>query len=246
MVRHGATLWNEQDLFTGWGDAPLSPEGQKQSVDLGQRLARNGFEFDLSHCSLLSRSEDTLDGILRGLGRSDIPRARFWRLNERHYGALQERPRQEMVRQYGDANVIAWRRTFDARPPELEENDDRWQEQCARLPDVPEDLMPRSESLQEGALRVEPYWQESLAPLVRDEKRVLVVAHTSSLRGLVRILEGLSDQEAEAFRIPAAIPLVYELDAQLQVVASQVFHGDLKNRWRHFKSRQKPRWISWM
>jgi len=246
LVRHGATQWNEQDLFAGWGDAPLSPTGEAQALALGQYLARRRVVFDACHTSRLSRSRRTLEVMLEGMGNPDIPTDQFWRLNERHYGALQEKPRKAVAEQYGHESTIAWRRSYRARPPALESDDPRWLEQRERFYDVPEELLPRTESLEDGVLRVEPYWQDCLAPQLRSGKRVLVVAHTCSMRGLVRILDGLSDEETEAFRVPTAIPLVYELDNELTCLSSYRLHGNVKSRWRALKSRFKPTWISWM
>ena len=178
LVRHGATLWNDQDLFAGWGDAPLSPKGEAQALALGEFLARRRFSFDECHISRLSRSRRTLEILLRGMGGAAIPTSTFWRLNERHYGALQERPRMAVAREYGHEATVAWRRSNRARPPALEVNDPRWLEQLERFADVPESLLPRTESLEDGVLRVEPYWQDSLAPLLRKGMRVLLVAPT--------------------------------------------------------------------
>jgi 2,3-bisphosphoglycerate-dependent phosphoglycerate mutase len=246
LVRHGTTLWNKQDLFAGWGDAPLSPTGEAQALALGQFLASKRFEFDICHTSRLKRSIRTLEIMLEGMGNPDIPTERFWRLNERHYGALQEKSRKAVAEQYGHQSTIAWRRSYRARPPALTDDDPRWLEQRERFSDVPEELLPRTESLEDGVLRVEPYWQESLAPRMREGKNVLVVAHTCSMRGLVRILDGLSDEETEAFRVPTALPLVYELDNELTCLSSYRLHANVKSRWRALRSRCKPTWISWM
>ena len=245
LVRHGSTTWNTQDIFAGWGDAPLSQEGEAQALSVGQLLARKHFEFDLCHTSRLFRSYRTLEIMLKGMGNPDIPTTRFWRLNERHYGVLQEQPRIAVAKHYGNRATIAWRRSYSSRPPALESDDPRWLEQRERFPDVPEALLPRTESLEDGVQRVVPYWQDSLAPQLRAGKSVLVVAHTCSIRGLVRILDGLSDEEAASFRIPTAIPLVYELDDELVRLSSYRLHGDIKSRWRDQKSRYKPTWISW-
>ncbi len=246
LVRHGATLWNAQARFAGWGDAPLSPKGERQARAMGRFLAQRRFAFDLCHTSRLSRSQRTLEILLQSMGKPDVPTERFWRLNERHYGALQENHRIAVAQHYGHAATIAWRRSYRARPPALEDEDSRWLEQCERFSDLPIELLPRSESLEDGVLRVEPYWQDCLAPQLRAGKRVLLVAHTSSLRGLVRILDGLTDDETEAFRIPTAIPLFYELDDSLARLSSYRLHVNLKNRWRDLRDRYKPRWIIWI
>ena len=246
LVRHGATLWNDQNLFTGWGDAPLSKKGEAQALNLGRFLAQEGFEFDLSHTSRLSRSQRTLELLLQGLGEPDLPGEQFWRLNERHYGVLQEKNRIAVTEQYGHKATIAWRRDYRARPPGLDDDDPRWHEQCERFSDLPQDQMPRSESLEDGVLRVEPYWRDYLAPVLSAGKRVLLVAHTCSIRGLVRLIDGLSDKQTEAFRIPTAIPLVYEFGDSLAPLSSYRLYADRKNRWRDLRSRYKPRWIPWI
>lgn len=246
LVRHGETLWSDQGLFAGWGDAPLSPKGEAQALAVGRFLARKRFVFDVCHTSCLSRSQRTLEMMLEGMGNPAIPAERFWRLNERHYGALQENTRLAVADRHGHKATIAWRRSYRAQPPPLETDDPRWFEQLERFPDVPEELLPRGESLEDGVRRVEPYWWDCLSPLLRAGNRVLVVAHTCSLRGLVRILDGLSDDETEAFRIPTAVPLVYELDDDLRPLSSYRLHDDVKSRWRDLKNRYKPSWISWI
>ena len=240
LVRHGSTEWNDNDLFSGWGDAGLSEKGIKEARSVGRSLVAAGFTFDEAHTSRLSRAQRTLALMIEAMAETSMPCDSYWRLNERHYGALQEIPRQEVVQRYGNDQTRAWRRSYRACPPLLPEDDPRWHEQCERFRDVPRDLLPHAESLEDGALRVVPYWDEVLAPKLREGLRVLIVAHTSSIRGLVRIIEGLSDQDTEAFRVPTAIPLVYELDDQLNAISKDVLHGTLSNRLRHFRSWIKP------
>jgi 2,3-bisphosphoglycerate-dependent phosphoglycerate mutase len=244
-MRHGTTAWAEHGRFAGWGDAALSADGEALAKKAGFLLRQQELAFDVCHTSRLTRAQSTLEIVLAALGRPDLPIVRDWRLNERHYGALQEHSRMAMAQRYGQEAVIAWRRSYRARPPVLEDDDPRWLEQRRRFPDLPETVMPRAESLEEGALRVEPYWQDCLAPALRSGQRVLLVAHTCSIRGLVRIIDRLSDDDAEAFRIPTALPVVYDLDDDLTPVHSHQLINDAATWWRNLQSRLKPRWWFW-
>lgn len=244
-MRHGTTLWAENGLFAGWGDAPLSPAGEELARKAGQLLKQKKLGFDVCHSSKLVRAQRTLDIVLEELGNPDIPIVSDWRLNERHYGKLQEKSRKAIADQYGNDAMVAWRRDYRARPPALEDDDPRWQEQRQRFPCLAESCMPRAESLEDGVLRIEPYWRDCLAPELKSGKRVLLVAHTCSIRGLVRLLDGLSDCEAEAFRIPTAVPIVYDLDSNLKPVRSHRLFGDATTWWRNLGNRYKPRWLYW-
>lgn len=245
LMRHGTTVWAEDGRFAGWGDAPLSPSGEDLAYKAGGLLKQRHLTFDACHTSKLTRARTTLDIVLEALG-DPVPTIHHdWRLNERHYGMLQEKSRSAMAECYGSEAVIAWRRSYRARPPALEDGDPRWLEQRQRFPDLLEADMPRSESLEDGVLRVEPYWRDCLVPLLEADKKVLVVAHTCSIRGLVRLLDGLSDEEAEAFRIPTAVPVVYQLDSNLRPTQSEELVSGATNRWRVFRSRLKPRWMYW-
>ncbi len=244
-MRHGTTLWAEKGCFAGWGDAPLSPSGEGLARKAGRLLKQQELAFDVCHTSKLTRARTTLDLVLEELGRPATPIVRDWRLNERHYGMLQEKSRTAAAEHYGRDAVIDWRRSYRARPPALQNDDPRWLEQQQRFPDLLETDMPRSESLEDGVLRVEPYWRECLAPALRSGKQVLLVAHTCSIRGLVRILDGLSDDEAEAFRIPTAVPVIYQLDSELKPLRSQRLVGDTFTWWRNLGNKLKPRWLYW-
>ena len=245
VMRHGTTLWAEKGIFAGWGDAPLSPTGVDQAQKAGRLLKQRRCAFDICHTSKLGRARRTLDVVLEELESPDIPIVTDWRLNERHYGMLQEKSRTAIAQHYGGEAMVSWRRDYRARPPALDDDDPRWREQRQRFADIPENSLPRSESLEDGVLRIEPYWRECLAPTLRANKRVLVVAHTCSIRGLVRIIDDLSDDEAEAFRIPTALPIIYELDAGLKPIRSQRIVGDTMAWWRNFKIHYKPNWPFW-
>ncbi len=244
-MRHGTTTWAEKNLFAGWGNAPLSPKGERLARKAGSLLKQKKFAFDVCHTSKLVRAQKTLELVLEAMGCPGRPIISDWRLNERHYGMLQEKSRTAIAEQYGSEAMIAWRRDYRARPPALADDDPRWLEQCQRFPDLLEAGMPRSESLEDGVLRVGPYWHDSLAPALRSEKRILLVAHTCSIRGLVKILDGLSDDEAEAFRIPTAVPIIYDLDANLKPRRSHRLVADTAAWWRNFGNRHKPRWLYW-
>lgn len=223
----------------------MSEKGERRTRDAGRLLKNEQYSFDVCHTSRLMRARQTLDILLEELGGPAAPVECHWRLNERLYGVLQERPRTEIAKQFGVDATIAWRRNYRARPPALKDDDPRWLEQRERFPDLDEARLPRSESFEDGVLRVEPYWRDELAPALCAGKRVLLVAHTCSIRGLVRLLDGLSDEEAEAFRIPAALPTVYELDDDLRPLRSYQLHGGGSNRWRQFRNKHKPDWMYW-
>lgn len=247
LVRHGKTEWSSQNRFAGWADAPLSATGIAEARDAGRVLAAAGYRFDRACTSYLSRSIRTLEIILEELGAPAIPVERDWRLNERHYGALQGHNRAKMALQYGNDSVAEWRRSFTAEPPPLPEGDPRLPSRDALYADVDPTLLPRTESLQQAAERVAAWWHESLAPSLRDDRQILVVAHTSSIRGLVRQIEGLSDADAAGFRIATALPLVYTLDDTLGVVGREELAEGWSNRMRRFINRHKPgRRISWV
>ena len=246
LIRHGATQWNERDLFAGWGDAPLSAEGEAQARAAGRAFSKSQLSFDLCHTSRLIRARGTLDLILEEMGAPNVPIDEYWRLNERHYGALQGIPRKTVIEEYGREATIAWRRTYAARPPPLPENDARWLAQVTDYADVAESLLPRCESLADGVRRTERYWHETLAPLLRSGKDVLIAAHTSPIRGLVHVLDGLDERETESFRIPAALPVVYDLDDKLAARSRRRLYAGAKDRWRAWRSGLKPKSAAWM
>ena len=247
LVRHGKTEWSSQNRFAGWADAPLSAAGIQEARGAGRTLAAAGFRFERAYTSYLSRAVRTLEIILDELGERDIPVERSWRLNERHYGALQGFNRAKMALQYGNDQVALWRRSFTAEPPPLADGDPRLPERDSLYAGIDPALLPRTESLQQAAERVGLWWRDSLAPTLRGERQVLVVAHTSSIRGLVRQVEGLSDEAAAGFRIATALPLVYTLDDDLKVRDRRELAEGWSNRVRQFINRHKPgRRISWI
>ena len=247
LVRHGKTEWSSQNRFAGWADAPLSATGEQEARGAGQALATAGYRFDLCCTSYLSRAARTLEIMLQELQQAEVPVERSWRLNERHYGTLQGCNRAKMALQHGNDQVAAWRRSFDAVPPALPDDDPRLPSLDPLYAGIDPALLPRTESLEQAAARVAPWWRDVLAPRLGQGQTVLVVAHTSSIRGLVRELEGLSGEEAAAFRIATALPLVYTLDAELRVTDRQELTSGWSSRVRKFLNKHKPGTrISWV
>jgi 2,3-bisphosphoglycerate-dependent phosphoglycerate mutase len=247
LVRHGKTEWSNQNRFAGWADAPLSTTGEQEARAAGRSLAAAGFRFDLCCTSLLSRAGRTLEILLEELGRPQVEVVRSWRLNERHYGALQGQVRAKVALQYGNDQVALWRRSFDAAPPELPDGDPRLPSLDPLYAGLDPALLPRSESLAQAAERVTPWWRDFLVPRLRRGDLVLVVAHTSSIRGLVRQIEGLDDNASAAFRIATALPVVYSLDEALRVQDKQEITADWSSRMRNFLTKHKPgKRISWI
>lgn len=247
LLRHGKTEWSSQNRFAGWADAPLSAAGQKEAQEAGRILAATGLDFDLCCTSYLSRAARTLEIVLETAELQDTPVERHWRLNERHYGSLQGNNRAKMALKFGNQQVAAWRRSFKAEPPALPDDDPRLPAVDPLYAGIDPALLPRSESLEQAAERVAPWWRETLAPRLREGQRVLVVAHTSSIRGLVRQIEGLADEAAASFRIATAVPLVYQLDDQLKIMEKQELIAGWGGRIRHFLNKRKPgKQISWI
>jgi 2,3-bisphosphoglycerate-dependent phosphoglycerate mutase len=216
MVRHGESTWNLENRFTGWTDVPLTDTGVQQARQAGRLLKEAGFDFDLTYTSVLKRAVWTLWHGLDELDRTWLPVIHHWRLNERHYGALQGLNKAETARQYGDEQVLAWRRSYDTPPPALAADDPRGQRQDVRYAKLrPEDI-PLTECLKDTVARVLPFWNESIAPAIRSGRRVLVSAHGNSMRALVKYLDGISDDDIVGLNIPNGIPLVYELDTDLR------------------------------
>jgi 2,3-bisphosphoglycerate-dependent phosphoglycerate mutase len=247
LVRHGKTEWSSQNRFAGWADAPLSAAGLQEARMAGRCLAAAGYRFDLACTSYLSRAATTLEIMLEEMRQGDLPVQRSWRLNERHYGGLQGHNRAKMALQYGNDQVAQWRRGFSAKPPALAADDPRLPALDPLYAGVDPALLPRSESLEQAAARVAVWWHETLAPRLRRGQQVLVVAHTSSIRGLVREIEGLDGEEAARFRIATALPLVYTLDEDIKVVDKQELAEGWTSRVRQFLNRHKPGTrISWI
>lgn len=220
LLRHGESVWNRENRFTGWTDVSLSDRGAAESREAGQCLREGGFRFDVAYTSLLKRAIQTLDIVLEELEMLWIPTEKSWRLNERHYGALQGLNKAETAGRFGEAQVQIWRRSYAIRPPALDESDPRYAGHDPRYAQLTKDEVPLTESLQDTVARFLPYWHGTIGPTIQAGKRVLITAHGSTLRALVKHLDGLGDDAVAAVNIPTGIPLVYELDADLHPVRS--------------------------
>jgi 2,3-bisphosphoglycerate-dependent phosphoglycerate mutase len=216
LLRHGESTWNRENRFTGWTDVDLSETGIAEAVDAGRLLREGGYAFDLAYTSVLRRAIRTLWIVLDELDRMWIPVRASWRLNERHYGALQGLNKAETAAEYGEEQVRLWRRSYDVPPPPLDPDDPRFPGREERYRDLADSEIPRSESLKDTVARFLPYWHETIAPSLRAGERVLIAAHGNSLRALVKYLDGVSDEEIVGLNIPTGVPLVYELDDGLR------------------------------
>lgn len=223
LCRHGQSDWNLKNLFTGWTDVDLTEKGTQEAVDGGRLLRDEGYEFDIAFTSVLKRAIRTLWLMLDEMDRMWIPVVRDWRLNERHYGALQGLNKAETAARYGDEQVHIWRRSYDIPPPALERDDERHPANDPRYTGI--DDLPGTESLAITLQRVRPCWQQLIAAELRAGKDVLIAAHGNSLRALVKMLDNVSDEDITQFNIPTGVPLAYELDDDLQPISSR-FLGD--------------------
>lgn len=220
LMRHGESEWNRDNRFTGWADVDLTDKGVLEAHNAGRLLAEAGFRFDLTYTSVLKRAIRTLWCALDAMDLMWLPTVHSWRLNERHYGALQGLNKTETAARYGDAQVLVWRRSYDVPPMALEADDPRASFADPRYAKLRRDEIPLTECLKDTVARVLPLWNESIAPAVRAGKRILISAHGNSLRALVKYLDGISDQDIMSVNIPNGQPLVYELDADLKPLRS--------------------------
>jgi 2,3-bisphosphoglycerate-dependent phosphoglycerate mutase len=227
LLRHGESDWNRENRFTGWTDVDLSERGRQEATAAGQLLEKEGFTFDYSFTSVLKRAIRTLWMALDEMDLLWIPVQRSWRLNERHYGALQGLNKAETAAKFGEDQVKVWRRSYDIPPPPLDRNDERYSGRDPRYSELPEGELPLTECLKDTVARFLPYWHEVIAPTIRSGKKVIVAAHGNSLRALVKYLDGISDQEIVELNIPTGIPLVYELDRDLKPIRHH-YLGDAK------------------
>jgi 2,3-bisphosphoglycerate-dependent phosphoglycerate mutase len=217
LLRHGESIWNKENRFTGWTDVDLSEQGQVESQQAGKLLKAEGYSFDIAYTSVLKRAIRTLWIVLDELDLMWIPVERSWRLNERHYGALQGLNKAETATRYGEAQVHLWRRSYDTRPPALAKTDPRYPGHDPRYRHLNE-ILPLTECLKDTVERFLPYWHTTLAPTVRAGQKVIIAAHGNSLRALVKYLDQISDADIVSLNIPTGIPLVYELDEQLKPI----------------------------
>ena len=213
LVRHGESEWNKLNLFTGWTDVDLSENGINEAIEAGKVLKEKGYTFNVAYTSVLKRANHTLDLILKELGL-DIPINYSWHLNERHYGALQGLNKKETAEKYGDEQVHIWRRSYDVQPPALSDDDERYQEMLGKY----DEYIPHTECLKDTVERVIPYWNSEILPSIKEGKNVIIVAHGNSLRGLIKHLDNISDEDIVNLEIPTGNPLVYELDDELKPI----------------------------
>lgn len=220
LQRHGESTWNKENRFTGWTDVDLSEKGIEEARKAGQVLKEAGYTFDVAFTSVLKRAIRTLWITLDEMDLMWIPVYRSWRLNERHYGALQGLNKAEMAEKFGEEQVLIWRRSYDIRPPSLEKTDERYPGNDPIYKDLDKKDIPLTECLKDTVNRVLPYWHEVMAPVIKSGKRVLISAHGNSLRALVKYLDNISDEDIVSLNIPTGIPLVYELDNDLKPLKS--------------------------
>lgn len=225
LVRHGESVWNKENLFTGWTDVELSEKGREEARHGGKLLKEAGYDFDIAYTSVLKRAIQTLDIILDEMDRSWLEVIKDYRLNERHYGALQGLNKSETALKYGEDQVLIWRRSFDVKPPELELTDERAPHNQLAYGKIDKGLLPLHESLKETIERVMPYFESDIKPRMLDGERVLIVAHGNSIRAMVKSFENLGDDEIVGVNIPTGVPLVYEFDKDFNVISKE-YLGD--------------------
>jgi len=218
LLRHGESTWNLENRFTGWTDVGLSEKGTKEAHLAAQWLEKEGFTFDLAYTSVLKRAIKTLWIVLEDMDLMWIPVYNSWRLNERHYGSLQGLNKMEMVEKFGDKQVLIWRRSYDIQPPALAKDDERFPGNDPRYKNLKKEELPLTECLKDTVNRFLPYWHDTIAPTIKEGKRVIIAAHGNSLRALVKYLDNVSDSEIVSLNIPTGIPLVYELDNDLKPI----------------------------
>jgi 2,3-bisphosphoglycerate-dependent phosphoglycerate mutase len=225
LLRHGESQWNKENRFTGWTDVPLSDKGRAEAAEAGKILKEKGYIFDIAYTSVLKRAISTLWLALEQMDLQWIPEIKNWRLNERHYGALQGLNKAETAAKHGDEQVLIWRRSYDTRPPALELDDPRHPRHDPRYKDLPADDIPAVECLKDTVARFLPFWHDTIAPSIKAGKKVIIAAHGNSLRALVKYLDNISDDDIVGLNIPTGMPLVYELDNDLKAV-DRYYLGD--------------------
>ena len=218
LVRHGQSMWNLENRFTGWTDVELSEQGIKEAKEAGKVLKEKGFNFDVAYTSVLKRANDTLKYILEELGERDIPVKKSWRLNERHYGALQGLNKDETKEKYGEEQVLLWRRSTDVRPPALSKDDERYPGNDSKYSELKENELPTTENLLDTIERVMVYWNSDIVKDLEAGKRVIIAAHGNSLRGLIKYLDNMTDEEVIKLELQTGNPICYELDDNLRPI----------------------------
>jgi 2,3-bisphosphoglycerate-dependent phosphoglycerate mutase len=225
LLRHGESQWNLENRFTGWHDVNLTEQGEREGREAGRLLKAEGFEFDMAYCSVLTRAIRTLWLALTEMDQVWIPVQREWRLNERHYGSLQGLNKAETAQQYGDEQVLVWRRSYDIPPPPMSKDDDGYAGKDRRYAHLSEDDLPLSECLKDTVDRFLPLWENTIAPQIKAGKQIMIAAHGNSLRALIKYLDGVTDEDILGMNVPTGMPLVYELDEDLKPISRQ-YLGD--------------------
>jgi len=226
LIRHGESVWNKENRFTGWTDVDLSEKGVEEAKKAGQYLKKEGFAFDLAYTSVLKRAIKTLYMVQEQMDQLWIPVIKTWRLNERHYGALQGLDKSETAAKHGEDQVKIWRRAYDIAPPKLEANDDRNPAKDPRYKELKPNELPLTECLKDTVARVLPYWNKEIVPNIKKGKKIVIAAHGNSLRALVKYLSNISDNDIVNLNIPTAMPMVYELGNNLKPVKDYYYLGD--------------------
>ena len=225
LLRHGESQWNLENRFTGWHDVNLTEQGEREGREAGRLLKAEGFEFDMAYCSVLTRAIRTLWLALTEMDQVWIPVQREWRLNERHYGSLQGLNKAETAQQYGDEQVLVWRRSYDIPPPPMSKQDDGYAGKDRRYDNLDEENLPLTECLKDTVARFLPLWEDTIAPQIKSGKSVMIAAHGNSLRALIKYLDGVTEEEIIGMNVPTGMPLVYELDENLKPMNRQ-YLGD--------------------
>ena len=225
LLRHGESIWNKENRFTGWTDVDLTEKGVEEGKEAGKTLKEKGFSFELAFTSFLIRANKTLELTLNVMGLENIPVEKSWRLNERHYGALQGLNKSETAEKHGEDQVLIWRRSYDISPPALKKTDKRYPGNDPLYKDVDKKDLPLTECLKDTVERFLPYWNEKIVPKIKDGKKIIIAAHGNSLRALVKHLDNISDGEILKVNIPTGLPLVYELDENLKPI-DRYYLGD--------------------
>lgn len=225
LIRHGESVWNLENRFTGWTDVDLTENGVKEAIKAGKLLKAEGFQFEKAYTSYLKRANKTLNTILDQMDLDWIPVEKSWRLNEKHYGMLQGLNKAETAEKYGDEQVLIWRRSYDVPPTPLDPNDPRSASQDPRYAGVPKAFIPQTEALKDTVERILPYWQEVIYPSLVCHDQIIVAAHGNSLRGIIKYLKGISDEDIVSLNLPTAVPYVFEFNDDLELV-KDYFLGD--------------------
>ncbi len=225
LIRHGESVWNKENLFTGWADVTLSEKGIEEAKNGGKELKKAGFTFDKAYTSTLTRAIKTLNLVLEEMGLLWLPTDKCWQLNERHYGALQGLNKSETAEKYGEDQVKIWRRSYDVPPPALEKSDERYPGNDPRYANLKENELPLTECLKDTVARVVPFWENTILPDIKAGKKIIIAAHGNSLRALVKYLDNMSEEDVLELNIPTGMPLVYELDDNFKPI-SKNYLGD--------------------